>query len=103
MASGFHVPILWKRKVKSLIKSNPQNALELFFEGYKKNKDPKRMKYGLKLLLPESFKYIVNSFKNLEARESSGFLELMTSESFLSNVNGLDKESQELVLDQIVQ
>ncbi|MHA1966554.1 MAG: hypothetical protein ACW964_02005 [Candidatus Hodarchaeales archaeon] len=103
MASGFHVPILWKRKVKSLIKSNPQNALELFFEGYKKNKDPKRMKYGLELLLPESFKYIVNSFKNLEARESSGFLELMTSESFLSNVNGLDKESQELVLDQIVQ
>ena len=103
MSSGFHVPILWKRKVKSFIKSNPQNALTYFFENFKEKNDPKRMKYGLELLLPESFNYIVKSFKNLEARESTGFLELMASESFLSNVMGLDKESQKLILDQIYQ
>ena len=98
-----HVPILWKRKVKSLIKSNRQNALTYFFENLKEDIDPKRMKYGLELLLPTSFNYIVKSLKKLEARESFNFLELLTTESFLSNIDNLEKKYQKNLLDQIYQ
>ncbi len=98
-----NLPIIWKRNIKSLVKSDRQKALKLFFENYKIGKESKRMKYGLELLLPESLNLIANSFKDLKIEETTSFLELIASDSFIPYIIGLNKESQEAILNQIYQ
>ncbi|MFX0087292.1 MAG: hypothetical protein ACFFAU_16700 [Candidatus Hodarchaeota archaeon] len=98
-----NLPIIWKRNIKSLIKSDRQKALKVFFENFKIEKESKHMKYGLELLLPDSLNLIANSFKDLKIEETTNFLELIASDSFTPYIIGLNKESQEAILNQIYQ
>lgn len=98
-----NVPLLWKRKIKSLIKSDRQKAMLSFFENFKVESESKRMKYGLELLLPDSLSFIINSLKNLKIKETTIYIELLASDSFSNYIKDLDKESQETLLNQIYQ
>jgi hypothetical protein len=98
-----NVPLLWKRKIKSLIKSDRQKARLSFFENFKVESESKRMKYGLELLLPDSLSFIINSLGNLKTKETTIYIELLTSDSFSNYIKDLDKESQETLLNHIYQ
>ena len=98
-----NVPLLWKRKIKSLIKSDRQKAMLSFFENFKIESESKRMKYGLELLLPDSLSFIINSLGNLKTKETTIYIELLASDSFSIYIKDLDKESQETFLNHIYQ
>lgn len=93
-----HVPLIWKRKVRNFIKSDPQQALVVFFENFKQRRDPNKMKYGLEQLLPGSLHLILSSFEELSQEEIAVFLELIAAPSFLSHISNLNKEKQETIL-----
>ncbi|UCG90169.1 MAG: hypothetical protein JSU57_00140 [Candidatus Heimdallarchaeota archaeon] len=96
-----HVPILWKRKVRNLIKKDPQRALVGFFESFKQGKDIKKMSYGLKQLLPQSLHFILSSFEEINQEETLSFFELIATPEFLHQISSLNQEKQELILNQI--
>ncbi|UCG01819.1 MAG: E3 ubiquitin protein ligase [Candidatus Heimdallarchaeota archaeon] len=96
-----HVPILWKRKVRNFIKKDRQQALEIFLENYKEEKDPKQMQYGLEQLLPESLDSVLSSFKELTKEETVTIFNLLSSPEFLTHISSLNQEKQELILNQI--
>lgn len=97
-----HMPILWKRKIRNFIKKYPQNAFEVFFENYKRQKDTNKMKYGLEQLLPTSLNDISTSFANLNRSETLIFLELLSTSKFLTHISSLDREKQESILNHII-
>ncbi len=96
-----HVPILWKRKVRNLIKKDPQRALLGFFENFKQGKDIKKMKYGLEQLLPESLNLILSSFEELNPEEIASLFDLISTPNFISHISSLSQEKQEMILNQI--
>ncbi|UCE13035.1 MAG: hypothetical protein JSV04_12690, partial [Candidatus Heimdallarchaeota archaeon] len=96
-----HLPILWKRKVKNFIKSDPQQAFVVFFENFKEGRDTNKMKYGLEQLLPKSLQLILSSLEKLNPEEIVKLLELMSAPSFLTHISSLKREKQEIILTQI--
>ncbi len=96
-----HVPILWKRKVRSFIKKDREQALEVFLENFKQGKDPKQMKYGLEQLLPGSLHSILSSFEELSSEETADLFDLISTSDFLSHISSLNQEKQEIIINQI--
>ncbi|MFX1282954.1 MAG: RING finger protein [Promethearchaeota archaeon] len=96
-----HVPLLWKRKVRNLIKKDPQRALVGFFENFKQGNDIKKMSYGLEQLLPQSLQLILSSFEKLDQEETYAFFELISTPEFLQHLSSLNQDEQVLILNQI--
>ncbi|NHJ01178.1 MAG: hypothetical protein EAX86_03505 [Candidatus Heimdallarchaeota archaeon] len=97
-----HLPLLWKRKVRTFIKENPEYALHYFYNEYLKGERYKWNKFGLIQLLPSSFDLITNSIPLCSRENVSLIFELLSTPEFLIFIKKAKIESQHAILNLII-